>query len=245
MARRIVRFSPPPTTGKISDTQNDIATAEPAEPEQPAQPEKVEPEPIQPAEPAQIEQPVQPTEPQKPAQEEWTRHIHIKTNAIGWALASANAAVEIDLAKHWSFALPIYYSGVDYFKANLKFRIFTIQPEFRYWFKPENRGWFIGGHFGMAYYNFALQGKWRIQDHNGRTPSLGGGISAGYRMPISRNGRWNAEFSLGAGVYNANYDKFRNEHNGKLGENIRKTFVGVDNVGVTFTYMFDLKKRNK
>lgn len=209
----------------------------PVEPEQPVQPETVEP--------AQPVPPVQPTEPQKPAQEDWTRHIHVKTNAVGWALSSANAAVEIDLAKHWSFALPIYYSGVDYFKANLKFRIFAIQPEFRYWFKPDNKGWFVGGHFGMAYYNFAVQGKWRIQDRNGNTPALGGGISAGYRMPISRNGRWNVEFSLGAGVYNADYDKFYNKHNGKLGENIHKTFVGIDNVGVSFTYMFDLKKRNK
>ena len=238
------RCEQPANSGKTEKTILPPPTVvQPVQPEEPAQPEPAEP-PVEPQQPQQPQQPAEPVQQPQP-QEDWTRHIHIKTNAVGWALSSANVAVEIDLAKHWSFALPIYYSGVDYFKANLKFRIFAIQPEFRYWFKPENKGWFVGGHFGMAYYNFAVQGKWRIQDRNGNTPALGGGISAGYRMPISRNGRWNVEFSLGAGVYNADYDKFYNKHNGALGENIHKTFVGIDNVGVSFTYMFDLKKRNK
>ena len=48
-------------------------------------------------------------------QEIWIPRLHLKTNAIGLALLSANVSVEVDLARHWSFALPIYYCGMDWF----------------------------------------------------------------------------------------------------------------------------------
>ena len=49
-------------------------------------------------------------EPITPEAEEWTHHLHLKTNALGWGLATANVAVEVELGKHWSFTFPDYYS---------------------------------------------------------------------------------------------------------------------------------------
>ena len=66
-----------------------------------------------------------------PEVEEWTRRLHLKTNAIGLGMGIANVAAEIDLTKHWSFTLPVYYSAWDYFKTTIKFRTFSVQPEFR------------------------------------------------------------------------------------------------------------------
>ena len=103
--------------------------------------------------------------------------IEVKTNAIGWVMMVANASVEIDLSRRFSINLPFYYSGLDYFTRRAKFRILATQPELRFWF-AEKRRVFVGAHFGVASYNFALGGKWRIQDHNGTSPALGGGISA-------------------------------------------------------------------
>ena len=119
-----------------------------------------------------------------------------------------------------------------------------MQPEIRYWLS-DNDGWFVGAHFGMAYYNFALNGDYRIQDHNCSTPAFGGGLGVGYRMPISKSKRWKMEFSLGGGIYDLYYDKFRNEHNGLLVESIKKTFFGIDQVAVSFSYMFDFKKKRR
>lgn len=181
-----------------------------------------------------------------PEVEEWSRKLHLKTNAIGLGMGIANVAAEIDLAKHWSFALPIYYSAWDYFKTTIKFRTAAIQPEFRYWLKGDNDGFFAGAHFGLAYYNFAFDGDYRYQDHNRETPAIGGGVSVGYRMPISKNNRWRVEFSLGAGVYSNHYDKFHNTPDTKDGlmiESIKKTYWGIDQAAVSFSYMFDLKKK--
>lgn len=181
-----------------------------------------------------------------PEAEEWTRRLHLKTNALGWGLAIANVAVEVDLAKHWSFTLPVYYSAWDYFKSTVKFRTFAIQPEFRYWFSERNDGFFAGAHFGLAYYNLATNGDYRYQDHLRRTPAPGGGVSVGYRLPISRNNRWRVEFSLGAGVYSLHYDKFHNTprtKDGLLVESVKKTYRGIDQAAVSFSYSFDLKKK--
>ena len=181
-----------------------------------------------------------------PDVEEWTRRLHVKTNAIGLGMGIANVAAEIDLTKHWSFTLPVYYSARDYFKTKIKFRTFSVQPEFRYWLSENNDGFFAGAHFGLAYYNFAFDGDYRYQDHNRETPSIGGGVSVGYRLPVSRNNRWWVEFSLGAGVYSRHYDKFHNTPNTKDGlmiESIKKTYWGIDQAAVSFSYSFDLKKK--
>lgn len=173
----------------------------------------------------------------------WVPQVTLKTNAFAWAMGVTNVAVEFDLAKHFSFNLPIYYSAWNYFTYGIKFRLFGAYPELRYWFK-ERDGWFVGAHFGAALYNLALKGEWRVQDHNGETPALGGGINAGYRMPISKNQRWKVEFTLGVGVYDVHYDKFLNYKDGpKAVGSVHKTAVALDNVGVNFSYSFDLKKR--
>lgn len=181
-----------------------------------------------------------------PAAGEWTRRLHLKTNALGWGLAIANVAAEVDLARHWSFALPVYYSAWDYFTSDIKFRTFALQPEFRYWPSEHNDGFFAGAHFSLAYYNLATNGDYRYQDHSRSTPALGGGLSVGYRLPIGSSNRWRVEFSLGAGVYSLHYDKFRNTprtSDGLLVESVKKTYWGIDQAAVSFSYTFDLKKK--
>ena len=127
-----------------------------------------------------------------------------------------NASVEFDLAKHWSLSIPIYYSAVNYFVSTIKFRTLATQPEVRYWFNENNKKLFLGAHFGVSSYNLAVNGEKRYQDHDGKSPILGGGVSIGYRMPISKNERWNVEFTIGAGAYHLHYDTFYNTKNGKL-----------------------------
>ncbi len=201
------------------------------------------PEPVSEVKP--VESPIVESVPQL-VDNSWYRHIDIKTNAIGLGMMILNAGVEVDIIPHLSFALPIYYSGINYFKETVKFRTFCIQPEVRYWFFKQQHGndrLFLGAHFGMAYYNFALNGEYRIQDHAGRKPALGGGLSVGYRLPLGKAKRWKMEFSLGAGAYALHYDKFYNEHNGKLTKTIKRTFVGLDNAAISVGYTFDVSKK--
>ena len=178
-----------------------------------------------------------------PEPEGWIRQIHVKTNTLGLVLAIANLAVEVDLCKHLSFTLPVYYSAWDYFTSTIKFRTFCVQPEFRYWLNEHNEGWFAGAHFGFAYYNYAMDGEYRTQDHSRETPSIGGGLSVGYRTHLDKNKRWKMEFSLGGGYYDSHYDKFRNEPNGLLVSMHQKKWFGIDQAAISFAYTFDWKKK--
>lgn len=175
----------------------------------------------------------------------WTRKLYIKTNALGLGMAISNVGVEVDLVKHLSFAVPVYYSAWNYFLSTIKFRTLAVQPELRYWFNQNNQKFFIGAHFGYAQYNVAVEGDYRYQDHGGKSPALGGGISLGYRMPISDDNKWHIEFTLGAGAYGLHYDKYYNVNNGKLIDTHRKIYWGVDNAAINISYNLDLKKRKK
>lgn len=172
-----------------------------------------------------------------------TGDITLKTNLIGLGMGHFNAAAEIDLAEHWAVSVPFYYSGgVDYFKSTIKFRGIVLQPEVRYYLTG-NDGFYVGGHLGLGWYNFALNGDYRIQDHKGNRPAWGGGLGLGYTMQFKKNPRWGMEFCLGTGVYDAKYDMFYNEENGPYYKRgVRKTFVGIDNASVAFTYKFDVSK---
>ncbi len=176
--------------------------------------------------------------------EEWQRHVTLKTNAVGWALGLVNLGVEVDLAEHWSMQLPVYWSSWDYFKNTIKLRAVVLQPEVRYWFNETNEKWFVGAHFGLAWYNVAWNGKVRIQDQGWDKPGLGGGLAAGYRMPLSKkNPNWKVEFSLGVGVYAMRYDKFKNYKNGLLTDSGKKAFFCLDQAAISFSYSFDTKKK--
>lgn len=180
-----------------------------------------------------------------PMNDSWQRHLYLKTNLLGLGAAVVNLAFEVDIARHWSFSLPIYYSAWDYFKSTLKFRTFAVQPEFRYWFSRHNDGFFLGAHFSMAYYNLAFDGTYRYQDRDGDTPALGGGLNVGYRTPLGKQGRWKMEFSVGVGYYPLEYDIFHNTRNGALSHYEKRKYLGVDQASISLAYMFNRNKRSK
>ena len=176
--------------------------------------------------------------------------LAVKTNAVGWGMGLMNVAAEIDIMPHLSVSVPFYYSGgYNYFKSTIKFRGIVLQPQVRYypWLQNgKNGGFYVDAHFGLGWYNFALNGDYRIQDHQGKTPAIGGGLGVGYMHHFKKNPRWGMEFSLGAGVYDVKYDMFYNEANGPYYEyGTHRTWIGLDNVSVGVFYKFDIRKGGK
>lgn len=174
---------------------------------------------------------------------DFNRLFRLRTNAAGWALMIANIEGEIDIDEHWSFDFPVYFSAMNYFTSTVKFRLFGFRPEFRYWYRPENIGWFTGVHFGIGGFNFAFGGEYRYQSDWRRKPAVGGGVTVGYRMPISQDRRWEMEFALGLGVYSAPYNRFENHHNAPPLDVNNKIYVGPDLISVSFSYAFDVHKK--
>ncbi len=168
------------------------------------------------------------------------RVIRLKTHIPELFLLSGNVAAEIDLFGPVSLHFPIHYSALDWFSSTVKFRNFAIQPELRYNFSRV-RGLFAGAHFGLAWFNVATGGDWRYQDKDGRSPLMGGGLGMGYRIPLGSGSRWELEFSLGAGVYSIDYDRFYNEPGGAWAGSGSTTWLGLDNACISITYKFPLR----
>ena len=171
--------------------------------------------------------------------------VTLKTNLLGWGLAISNVEAEFDLCKHLSLAVPVYYSALNYGKSTIKFRTLAFQPELRCWINKNNTGFFAGAHFGLGYYNIAVDGLLRYQDHNGTSPAIGGGISVGYRLPFSKKHNWNIEFIVGAGAYKLHYDTFYNVDNGRLVDTYKKTYIGIDNAAINISYRFAYQRRKR
>ncbi len=168
------------------------------------------------------------------------RFWSVRTNLPALGMFIANASAEWQFACRWSASASLYYSAWNYLKSTRKFRTFSLRPEVRYWFRDGGNGFFLDAHVAMVSYNYALSsGEWRYQDRGGVHPALGGGLGIGFRMPISRNGRWRAEASLGAGVYSLDYNRFYNVPNGALYDTVRKTYFGIDQFALSLVFTFN------
>ena len=155
----------------------------------------------------------------------------------------ASEAVEVEIGRHFSISVPFYYSSLDWFKNTIKFRMSGLQPEVRYWFRRDFTGFFAGAHATFGWYNVAVGGRYRYQDHGGNSPVFGGGINGGYRLMLGNHSRWALEFSLGAGYLPFYYDTFFNVENGALAESgLRNHYWGLDHAAVTLSFRFGKRR---
>ena len=172
--------------------------------------------------------------------------VVLKVNTLTLPLLVANIGVEIQPLDHWSLNLPVYYSGLDWFSETVKFRTLGFQPEVRYWLRPDLHGLFFNVHATFAYYNIAWGGEYRYQDHARKTPIFGGGLGIGYKTNLSDDGTspWGIEFGIGGGVLPLHYDYYYNIHNGRLAGEGTRTYWGIDQAFVSFTYRIGQAKKS-
>ena len=167
-----------------------------------------------------------------------TRDIILKVNMLVLPALVANAGIEIQPLPHFSISVPVYYSGVNWFSEKVKFRVLGIQPELRYWLRKDMHGLFFNAHATFGWYNVALGGDYRYQDHAQKSPTFGGGVGVGYKVTLGRNNdsRWGLEMGIGGGVLPLHYDMYYNMHNGRLAGEDRYTYWGVDQAFISLTY---------
>ena len=176
-------------------------------------------------------------------------HWYLKTNFAPVPLMlTLNIGAGFEIGSHFSVSIPFYYSALDWFRRDRKFRIAGIQPEARYWFRGgEFLGPFVGVHATFGWWNIAAGDGYRYQDHEGKRPTFGGGLQAGWKIPIFTKSkhpdRWGLEFSIGAGYMPLYSDKFYDVVNGMKLDEIHTNYWGIDNAAITLTYKFDYKRR--
>ena len=165
---------------------------------------------------------------------------YLKTNLLFYPLLLPSIGYEYRFANKISASFLAYYSALDWFTSDTKFRVLGIQPELRLWTKSLmfRSEWFFGLHGNFGWYNIALGGDYRYQDHQQGTPAYGGGLNIGCRVPLflKEDTRWGIEFSLGAGYMPLWYDIYYNVPNGRLMGDKQIVYFGIDQASINLTY---------
>lgn len=175
------------------------------------------------------------------------RVILLKSNLLAVTTALvANLGFEVELARHWSLDVPVYYSPYDLFKETRKVRVLAAQPEVRYWLREVSQRHFIGLHTHVAGFNIALNDHGCYQDPNHAL--WGMGLSYGYALPFGKNKRWGAEFTVGFGFADYKYDEYENIGI-RPGQLVRssgsKCYWGVTRAAVTLSYKWFVGKKRR
>jgi hypothetical protein len=181
------------------------------------------------------------------AKEYKIRESYLKVNALTLPLLVPNIGFERLFLNNWSLSGMFYYTALDWFDPEAKFRVLGLQSELRYWFRYDMMGPFIAAHATFGWYNIAWGGKYRYQDHNRNTPTLGGGLNVGWKIPLfgKEDTPWGVEFTLGAGVLPLHYDIYYNVNNGRFVGDDSATYFGIDNASVTVTYRIGRKIKER
>ena len=149
---------------------------------------------------------------------------------------------------------------IDYSKHKF-FEVRNLQIEGRYYFRsgdigknPPGKGPAFKGFYLQAYGHVGVFEIGLHVDRGYKGEGFGGGIGAGYVMPISKKGHWRLEFAAQFGYLYVMHDPFQYEYRGiELHDNLyyydwvrpakefkrrqyRYTYFGPTRVGVTLTY---------
>ena len=237
-----------------------------------------------PQEPQDVQEPQEPQDVQEPQEPQIVLEqpitklprrevLSVKTNMLlyGFYLPGGynrwcpipNVALEY-YPKHGHFT---YGASIDFpwWRSYYEYKFFQVrnyQLEARYYFRSGDirkripgqgaafRGWYLQGYFGAGLFNICFD-----KDSGYEGEYLGGGIGAGYVLPLTKKGHWRLEFQLQAGVVYGKYDPYQWENliNPAVHDKIyyyrwtgaaedfklrqyRFSWIGPTRVGVTLTY---------
>ena len=139
------------------------------------------------------------------------QNIALKTNAMYWATATPNLAIETRLGDKWTMELSAGWNPFT-FSDNKKLKHIAVQPEARYWLCSPFAGHFFGLHAIYSHYNagnvkmplglFKDLRDYRFQGDLGAI-----GLGYGYSWMLPGN-HWSIEAEIGVGVGMTRYDKY-------------------------------------
>lgn len=139
------------------------------------------------------------------------QNVALKTNALYWATASFNAAVETRLSDQWTFDMSVGYNPFT-FSDNKKLRHVAIQPEARYWLCSPFAGHFVGAHLLYSHFNaggvklpFVIYPDLEDYRYQGDLGAVGVVYGYSWMLPSKR---WSIEAVVGLGYGYVSYDKY-------------------------------------
>lgn len=162
--------------------------------------------------------------------------VAVKTNALYWATATPNLAVELGLGKRVTLDIAGGYNPFK-FDNYRRWKHYLIEPEIRYWFCERFNGHFIGLHSGYMNYNVSRLPLLYSKDakhYHYEGWLTGVGVSYGYQWILGR--RWNLEAELGVGYVHTDYKKYDVGDCGEFRGKFKKNYFAPTRAAVSVVY---------
>lgn len=123
----------------------------------------------------------------------------LRANLLRWVTLTPDIGVEWRVNRRWGVTLDGMWTSWSWQNADRRYATWHVSPGVRYYFAGERVH--AGAELHAGKFNYKLGSTGRQGNY------LGGGLTAGYRLPLNRS--FALDFSAGLGYSRVKYDKYR------------------------------------
>lgn len=174
------------------------------------------------------------------------QQLAIKTNMPALAMSIPNLSLEVSLGQSITMDIAGMYNPFQVSETK-KWKLWTLQPEIRYWLCKPYFGTFIGLHGGLGQFNMGGIGArvdlgalgqldfTELKETRAQGSFWDAGLSIGHHWILSPH--WGLEANIGFGYGRYQYEQFRCVHCGESVNKTNKSYYGPTKAGLSLVYM--------
>lgn len=155
-------------------------------------------------------------------------HLSLRANLMRWATLTPDLGLEWRICPSWGIAVNGSWTSWSWSDKDRRYALWEVAPEIRY-YMGEKKAWYLGAMFKAGQFNYKLSETGKQGD------LMGGGITAGYQLQLSK--ALDLDFNLGLGYLNVDFEKYEVIDGVRVRRgNETKDWYGPINAGVTLVW---------
>lgn len=155
-------------------------------------------------------------------------HLSLRANLLRWATLTPDLGLEWRICPSWGIAVNGSWTSWTWSDKDRRYALWEVAPEVRY-YMGEKKAWYLGAMFKTGQFNYKLSETGKQGD------LMGGGITAGYQLQLSK--ALDLDFNLGLGYLNVDFEKYEVIDGVRVRRgNETKDWYGPINAGVTLVW---------
>ena len=155
-------------------------------------------------------------------------HLSLRANLLRWATLTPDLGLEWRICPSWGIAVNGSWTSWTWSDKDHRYALWEVAPEVRY-YMGEKKAWYLGAMFKTGQFNY------KISETGKQGDLMGGGITTGYQLRLSK--ALDLDFNLGLGYLNVDFEKYEVIDGVRVRRgNETKDWYGPINAGVTLVW---------
>ena len=155
-------------------------------------------------------------------------HLSLRANLLRWATLTPDLGFEWRICPSWGIAVNGSWTSWSWSDKDRRYALWEVTPEVRY-YMGEKKAWYLGAMFKTGQFNY------KISETGKQGDLMGGGITTGYQLRLSK--ALDLDFNLGLGYLNVDFEKYEVIDGVRVRRgNETKDWYGPINAGVTLVW---------